>query len=415
MSGFLSQVPRFADTAKKERKSQMRSIFKWRIGFSLLMLCIAALLLAACGGSSSSGSSESTGSATESTEAESEESGSETAEVVPQPPTSEVTEWPIGDPPKTTPPPKQNVIWLACELPSCQGGLSLGYKEASEALGWEFEQINYNPLKASAAVQEALNKNPDAIFITGIDPAYFEAQAQEAIKKGIPIFNGFSTEDPEPKKNGVYMNYENSFGWGLEGKQIAAWAINDSGGKAHALIVAVPEYPIVTAQAEASEEQYAECSECTSDTLDVSVEDIGGGKVPAKIVAYVQQHPDINYIHFTFGDLLPGVEAALEAAGVGSDIKFVGVESNPTILKEIADGKVAAWTAQPQVWSGWFSVDGAIRNFQGEPLTDYQLSGEVPTWVIDSPEAAEGILEEGGEWAGPKGFREEYEELWGLK
>lgn len=394
----------------------MGTILKWRLGLLLVALSAAAMFLVACGGGddSSSGGGDTTAAAEET--GGSEETGAETAEIVPAPPTTPITEFPIGDPPKTTPPPKQNVIWLACELGSCQGDLSKGYKDSAAALGWGFEQINYNPLKAAPAVQEALNKNPDAIFISGIDPAYFEAQAKEAIKKEIPIFNGFSTEEPDPKVNGVHMNYLSAHGYGLEGKQIASWAINDSGGEAEVLIVSVPEYPIVVAQTEAAEEQYAECTGCSSGSLDVTVEDITGGKIPAKVVAYLQENPGVNYIHFTFGDLVPGVEAAMEAAGVGSDVKFVGVQSNPTIIQELVDGtKVTAWTAQPQQFSGWFSMDGAVRYFGGEPLTEYQLSGEVPTWVIDTPEAAEELIAAGGEWAGPEGFQEQYEELWGVK
>lgn len=388
----------------------MPSISKWRFLLPVIVLS-AAVLLAACGSSSSS----STGSEEASTEAAEEGTTTEAVEIVPQPPTSPPTEFPVTEPIKTTPPAKQSVIWLACELETCQGDLSNGYRDAAAALGWEFEQINYNPLKASAGVQEALNKNPDAIFITGINPAYFEAQAKEAIKKEIPIFNGFATEEPEPKKNGTYYNYLNAQGYGAEAKQLASWIINDSGGNANILTVFIPEYPILQAEVKALEEQVAECPECTIDKLPVTVEDVGAGKVAAKVVAYLQQHPEVDYIEFTFGDLLTGVEAAMKAAGLEKQAKFTGVQSNPTILKEITEGKIAAWTAQPGQFEGWISVDAAIRTFQGLPLTKYEQSGEIPTWVIDSKQEAERVLEEGGtEWSGPEGFKEKFEELWGL-
>jgi ribose transport system substrate-binding protein len=386
----------------------MRSIANWKALLALALAGCLPILFVACGSNSSSSSS---GSSTASSE---ESSGGETAEIVPAPPTTPISEFPVTEPIKETPPAKQNVIWLACELGSCQGDLSKGYTDAAAALGWGFEQINYNPLKASEGVQQALNKNPDAIFITGIDPAYFEAQAKEAIKKEIPIFNGFSTEEPEPTKNGVYMNYLNSYGYGLEAKQIASWIINDSGGKANVATVVIPEYPILEAEVTALEEQFAECPECSIGKVAVTVEDVGAGKVAAKVVAYLQTHPEVNYIEFTFGDLLPGVEAALKSSGLGGTVKFTGVQSNPAIVKEITEGKVAAWTAQPQQFQGWLSVDAAIRVAQGLPITKYEESGEVPTWVIDSKEEAEGVLEEGGEWPGPEGFQEKFEELWGL-
>jgi ribose transport system substrate-binding protein len=413
----------------------MGKLANWRLVIALMAIVAAGLTVTACGGGSSSSSESTTAAAEESgeteeaageegeeaepEEAEGEAEGGETEtasakEIVPAPPTQPIAEFPVTEPIKTKPPEKQNVIWLACSLPSCQGDLSVGYKKAAEALGWGFEQINYNPLKAAESVQTALNKNPDSIFITGIPPAAFEAQAEEAIKKEIPIFSGFDLTEPEPEKNGLYYQYLNRLGYGNEGKKMSSWIINDSGGKAKVLTVVVEEYPTLVGQVESIEEEFGEnCPECTLEKLAVTVEDVEGGKVPAKVAAFIQAHPEIDYIQFTFGDLLPGVEAALQSAGI-EGVKFTGVQSNPTIVKEIIEGKVAAWTAQPQQFQGWISTDVAIRVAQGLPLTKYEQSGEIPTWVIDSKPAAEQVLEEGGEWPGPAGFEEKFEKLWGL-
>jgi ribose transport system substrate-binding protein len=406
----------------------MRSLPNWRLLFAFALIGLTALAVTACGGSSSSSSSESTTAAAEepaeeegTTEEVAEEEGAEEGEgaeaggkeIVPQPPTEPPTELPVTEPLKKTPPEHQNVIWLACSLSTCQGDLTNGYKDASAALGWGFEKINYNTLKAAEGVQTALNKNPDTIFITGIEPAYFEAQAKEAIKKEIPIFNGFVLEEPEPEKNGMYMNYLNKHGYGVEAKQMAAWMINDSEGKANVLSVVIPEYPILKGEYESIAEEFKNCPGCKLNELAVTVEELESGKVPSKIAAYMQQNPETDYIEFTFSDLLTGAEAALQSAGI-EGVKFTGVQSNPTIVKEIVEGKVAAWTAQPQEFQGWISVDAAIRNAQGEGLTKYEESGEIPTWVIDSAKEAEGVLEEGGEWEGPKGFKEKFEELWGI-
>ncbi len=404
----------------------MGKLANWRLVVALMAIVAAGLLVTACGGGSSS-SSESTpaaaeeeeGAATEETAAteEGEAEGGETqtaAEIVTAPPTEPINEFPVTEPIKVKPPEHQNVIWLACSLPSCQGDLSVGYKKAAEALGWGFEQINYNPLKAAESVQTAVNKDPDSIFITGIPPAAFEAQAKEAIQKEIPIFSGFDLTEPEPEKNGLYYQYLNAAGYGNEAKKMSNWVINDSGGKAHVLTVVVEEYPILVSEVESIEEAYSEgCPGCSLEKLAVTVEDVEGGKVPAKVAAFLQAHPEIDYIQFTFGDLLPGVEAALQSAGI-EGVKFTGVQSNPTIVKEIIEGKVAAWTAQPQQFQGWISTDAAIRVAQGLPLTKYEKSGEIPTWVIDSKPAAEQVLEEGGEWPGPAGFEEKFEKLWGL-
>jgi ribose transport system substrate-binding protein len=383
-----------------------------------------AVLVSACGGggSSSAGSTEASGAGTSGAAASGEEtseagaSGAETsaAEIVTAPPTTPPTEMPVTQAIKEKPPAKQNVIWLACALETCQGALSEGYKQAAEALGWGFEKINYNTLKAAEGMQTALNKNPDSIFITGVEPNAYESQADEAIKREIPIFNGFVLEKPEPEANGMYMDWQNQDGYGQEAEQIGAWMINDSAGKANVVSVTIPEYPILKAEYGGIQKTFEKCAECSLAELPVTVEDVESGKVPAKIVAYLQQNPDTNYIEFAFSDLLTGAETALEAAGI-EGIKFTGVSSRPTVVKEIAEGKVAAWTAQPEEFGGWLSVDAAVRTAQGLPIAPYEKTGKVPTWVIDSKAAAEEVLEKyEGEWPGPEGFKEKFEELWGV-
>lgn len=386
----------------------------------LALVVLGSIVLAACG--SSGDSSTSSSSTTESTESsgggstasdEGGESGGST--LVPEPPTEPPTEIPIKEAlPKK--PPHKNVIWLACGLPACQGYLSAGYKNAAAALDWGFEQINYDTLKAAEGVQQALNKNPDYIFITGIPPAAFESQAKEAIKKGIPIFSGFDTTPPEPEKNGIYTQYANYPGYEVA-KQLGAWVINDSEGKGKAAMVQIGEYPILTKQTEEAEKFFgSECPECTIETIDATVEDVGEGKVPAKIVAFLQAHPDTEYVWFTFGDLATGVYPALQAAGLNEKVKLIGAQANKVINTELSKGNYAAWNTQAQEMGGWLSMDSAARLSEDLPLEPYEETGNLPTWVIDSPETADELLEfPEGEWPGPEGFQEQFEELWQVK
>lgn len=379
----------------------MRSRSRWRLGLVFAAIA-AALMLAACGGSDGDDSS-----------AADNEGAAEAQEVVPAPPTSAITEFPAMDPLKEKPA-KQNVIWLACALESCQGKHSAAYKQAAAAMGWDLEQINYEPADAAAGVQQALNQNPDFIFITGIPPEAYEAQAKEAVKKGIPILNGFDVTPPDPKVNGVYVNYPSAKGAEVEAEQIAAWMINDSGGEAKAVSVTIDEYPILVNEYEALERTFAKCPDCTLDKLAVTVEDTAGGKIGAKLAAYLQQNPDVNYVEFAFGDLVTGVEAALDSAGLNDRVKFTGIQATPTITQEIADGKIAAWIAQPQEFSAWMKMDAAARLAQDMPLEEVQKEGVLPSWVIDSKEEAEKILDAGGQWPGPAGFEAEFEKLWGV-
>ena len=150
---------------------------------------------------------------------------------------------PITDPTKP-PAPHQKLVWLACETPTCQRDLSAGYRNASKALGWDFEQLTYDLTEPAKAVQNAIGKNPDIILITGAPVAAWEAQDEEAVEKGDQDLHRLrSRNDAGTKTNGVYMDFLNKNGFAVQSKQLADWIINDSGGDAHVVSVTIPEFP----------------------------------------------------------------------------------------------------------------------------------------------------------------------------
>jgi ABC-type sugar transport system substrate-binding protein len=383
----------------------MRSHPSWRLLLSLLALTGSAVLFAACGSSSNNNSSATKSASTVTKSA---------ASIVPAPPTTPVTAFPAAGS-LGGPPPKKSIAWLACELPTCQQMLSQGYKTAAAALGWNFKQINYKVSDPATAVQQALDDNVNYIAITGIPTAAFPNQAKEAAKRGIPIVSCFDITKPDPKVNGLYMQCADTYGYGLQAKQIADWMINDSGGKANIVMVNIEDYPILQAERKAIQSEFAtKCPGCKFDLLPVTVDDVGGGKVPAKVAAYVQSHPNVNYVELGFSDLGLGIPQALKAAGVQGKVKITGVQSNAAVLKDIVNGNIAAWTAQAQEFAGWLSLDALARLSKHMPLTKYEASGQLPSWVVDSKQEAQKILDGPGEWPGPDGFQAKFKQIWGV-
>jgi ABC-type sugar transport system substrate-binding protein len=180
-------------------------------------------------------------------------------------------------------------------------------------------------------------------------------------------------------------------------------------------MVSIEDYPILQAERKAIQAEFSEkCPGCKFDLLPVTVDDVGGGKVPAKVAAYVQSHPSVNYVELAFSDLGLGIPQALKAAGVQDKVKITGVQSNAAVLKDIAKGNVAAWTAQAQEFAGWLSLDAFARLAENKPLTEYQNSGQLPSWVVDTPAQAQKLLDGPGEWPGPEGFQAKFKQIWGL-
>ena len=383
----------------------MSALAKLRVPLALAAVLVAALVLAACGSSSSSGNSSASISSSNT---------SSSSALVPAPPTTPITAEPVTTPLKTAPPKNKTLVWLACNLPSCQGDLSLGYKTAAAALGWKFIQINYTATNPGPQVQQALNDNPDYIAITGVPPVAFAAQDAEALRRHIPIVSCFDTTAPVPAKNDIYLQCLNAHGYGDEVKQVAAWITDKSAGKANVAIVNVPDYPILNSETASMEAGFKQdCPHCTVSVLNLALADVSSGQAASKIVAYLQAHPAVNYLHVTFADPADGLPPLLKAAGMSGRVQVTGVESDPPTLKGIVNGTIAAFTAQPQEWIGWENVDVLARMAEGMPLTPYEQSGDAPTWVVDTPSQASSLLAQPSQqWAGPGGFQQAFKTLW---
>ena len=399
----------------------MSALAKSRVPLALAAVLVTALVLAACGSSSSTGSGSASSSASSSGSSGSGSSGSgasssSASALVSEPPESPLTSDPITQSLKARPASDKTLVWLACSLPSCQGDLSLGYKQAAQALGWKFIQINYSETSPGPAVQQALNDNPSYIAITGTPPVSFAAEDAEALKRHIPIVSCFDTTAPDPAKNDIYMQCLNSKGYGDEANQLTAWITDKSGGKANVVIVNVPDYPILNAETQAVQAGYKQdCPKCTVSVLNLSLADVSSGQAAPKILAYVQSHPSVNYIQATFADPADGLPELLKAAGLSSRVQIVGVEADPPSLKGIEDGTIAAFTNQPMVFLGWENVDALARLSEGMPLAPYETTGDDPTWVVDSGDEAKSLLAEPSQqWAGPAGFQSEFKKLWHL-
>src|SRR4051812_14363876 len=109
--------------------------------FAALVVLTAGIALSGCGSSSGSGSSSNeggeAGGPTTTGVAESEDTGAETdGTLVPAPPTTPPAEIAITEPLPGTPPKGKEVIFLQCEVASCER-FSGAMEEAAAAIGWK--------------------------------------------------------------------------------------------------------------------------------------------------------------------------------------------------------------------------------------------------------------------------------------
>ena len=373
-------------------------------GAALAIVAATSVVLTACGSESKSSSSSGSGSSAVTT--------TSAAADVPAPPTAPPTEIGVTQQLPKAPEKGKTVAFLQCSLPACQAFVP-GFKAATQALGWNLETFSYQSPNAGPALQQAVNAGVDFVASTGVPPALFKRELAAAHAKKIPFISANDVTPPDPSI-GYMTNFGDTSMFGEESVQMGQWIVRDSGGDAHVVFVLIPDYPILQAGVAPLKQTVAKyCPKCSVDTLPVTVSDVASGAVPKKLVAYLQTHPKVNYIDFSFADLLTGSQQALKAAGLTSRVKIVGqaLGAGPQVIKAIQDGSVRAWVAQPNSYQAWLMVDAMARLSQGLPLKEERKAAKQPTWVIDSAEKAEPLTALGG-WDGPAGFESKFKQLW---
>ncbi len=372
----------------------------------LFVLITSALVLAACGGGDSTNST--TGGGGGSTES----SGESKSAIVPEPPTTPPSEIAVTTPLKQAPPEGKKVTFLQCEFPVCEK-YARGMTEATEALGWSLTKQVFKSAEPEKALQQAIAGGPDYIAITGTPAQLLKPQLAEAEAAGIEVL---SCAAATPEKPGEEFAADCGKSLSPPAEQARDWMINDSEGKANIVGVTIPLYPVLATQSAVFEgsELTSSCPKCSYDQVEVTPEEVAAGAVPKKVIAHLQEHPDVNYVFLQFGDLATGLYAGLQGAGLTDQVKITGVDGTPPIMQQIGT-EMAAWSAEGQTYSAWVMVDGMARLANGEELTpEYkEVISTNPAWMVTTEEAAEKYLTD-YVWPGPENFQGQFEELWQL-
>lgn len=373
----------------------------WRRCARMSLPVLLAVVLAACGSSEA-----------DPADAGSDDAAAEAAASAPDPVTSAPTEIGITTPLAAAPAPGRTLFWLQCELPICEkiGG---GVKAATEAAGWNHKSLVFKASDPGGGIESAIQQKPDVIAITGIPSAAIGSQLKAAAAAGIPVVTcSPGPEEPSAETYAAICSQTTA----PDGRNLALWAIEDSGGSAHVVTVTIPSFPSLgTTVAGINDTMDEHCPSCSTDELELTVDELAGGQVASRLVAYLQSNPDTNYVLFTFADLEIGVPEALAASGLGDTVKLIGNGAGPQQFRALLeeDSMDAAWVAYPAVYQGWEIVDSALRLADGGTLPDgYQKQMEaLPTYIVDSPEGAEALAPQ-YDWDGPAGYQEQFRKLW---
>ena len=366
------------------------------------VVTVGGLLLAACGDDTTDPA------AAGETAGDSTDSGGESATV-----TSPPSEMTVTEPLPSAPEPK-SVAFVNCAVPSCQ--VNEPYlEEALDELGWDLTVITYDAAAPGTAFQQAIDAGVDYIATSGLPLAAIEEQVTQAAAAGIPIFEVYSTDAPGGEDNNLFSQIGGSASVDAASDVLTDWVIDDSEGDANVVFVTIRDFPILVDEEDAVSAAFADrCEGCSIEALPVTIADLGAGAVPQQVASFLQSNPDVDYVWFSFSNLSTGVSDALDGAGLLEGRRLVGLQHESPQLQEIIDGTNTAWLAVPYPYGMWVLADQMARHATGVWNADLQETASVlPTWVVDSPEVAEGLLATDG-WPGPDGFQDSFRELWGV-
>ena len=318
-----------------------------------------------------------------------------------------------------TPPTGKKIAWISCELPSCPE-VGEDWPLIAKTLGWELKVINVKSFEPAVGVQQALDWGANYIAISGSPIALYQAQFDAGIAKGVKFTSAYTTDAPEGQEGGIaglLTTVGDASYVQMAMSSFAPWIIADSNAAANVVMVNIRDFPVLVAAEEALKAGLAAgCAKCTFDVIPVTIEDLGGGKIPQLVASYLQEKPEVNYVMFAFGGLPTGVSAALKTAGI-TNVKLVGGDFSAPNLQEVVDGTHSAWTSNPKAEASWVMAHAMVLDSLGDTNTEERVGAKLQVFILDTPEAAKAILDGGGlqNWKGPKTMADQFKALWNIK
>ena len=341
----------------------------------------------------------------------------------------EVTNVGVEEPTSKKPEPGKKVVFIECNLPPCKA-FADGVEDATKLIGWTLTRLTYEftPEGEQGAFQQAVDLDPDVIMSSGQTPAFTLKARQEAKDKGIIFIDqsavyeadattavGRVDSDPAPPtvliSGAGFVAFQN-------GVLPASWAAAQTDGNVKAIVVNVPDIPIVVPPEVSFEATlHNVCPDtCSVISVHATAGDIGTN-IPGMVVSALQENPDANYIYTTSGDFLLGVEAAVKAAGF-NDVKIVDATPSQDDLDSMnSGGIVEATTGLSNIVVGWRQVDAAVRYFNGDEIpspvaftaADKSAAAWLQTRIYTQDNAPKSNL-----WIAPENYVDIFKKLWNI-
>ena len=288
-----------------------------------------------------------------------------------------------------------------------------GLEAGAQLLGWTVvrEPVGTGPEDPQRAFDAALDRNPDAVLVSGNPSSTFREQLDRATAAGVPVLISDNGEDVGVSGTTYTIGLDDFNQTGLWGKMNADFAAAQ--GAEHVLIVDLSLYPILHAWAEGAAAELAEIAPDTAvTTLDAQITDLVAGEIPARIVSEIQRNPDIDWVLLALGDMTTGLDAALRAAGLAEQVSIGGESASTANVAALQEGAEDAWTGFAAEIHGMYRIDALARIFAGDDPTGNESYSELPTQLMTPDNIGDAPLDDEGYYVGVPDYLDHFEGIW---
>jgi ribose transport system substrate-binding protein len=231
---------------------------------------------------------------------------------------------------------------------------------------------------------------------------------EAALAAKIPVVDTLTADQAASLVPGTFAHVSISFRH--SGELQADYAIADSNGKAHVLILGDNEFPGEVTRVEGMQHEFKTlCPDCAVTVQDTQVGNLGV-KLGQLTQTLLRRSPDVTLVLPTYDAQGIYVVPAIKAANLDKPVGVIGSDAVTSNLDWIRHGNVqVADVGEPDVWAGWAAVDEIARAMLGLPSVEegIPLRLFVADNLKDVPNDENALF--GGD------FVAQYRKLWGLQ
>lgn len=271
----------------------------------------------------------------------------------------------------SSPPRGLSFTVVTCPLPVCHAETDPSV-EAAGKLGWKVKALSLDltPAGYQSTMNQLVADPPDLAAIIALVPNSEVSRQLAALQKAGTKIVEIAPAGDRPSPSGpVEATVVGAPHLATSGRLMAdAIVANDGAGQRTAFVAD----PTLSTTYNAEINAFKSVIEGAGGSVDmVNISQLNVGKsVPGQVVSYVQSHPGVKYIAFTFADYAQGVAQALKVAGLAGKVRLVSRAPQQANLAAVANGDEFAEIGEENSAGGYRVVDQLARLKMNVPLGD---------------------------------------------